>query len=155
MYIAIWKSHIFKKFENFEFHPEESSTSFASLWKWPRTLQLALRGAERAIYDSLVNYIAILLPLLMATCSSPFIAQNVEFIIIFSLPIKNCLISHVWFSRKNTGCFTLRTIFKKGASGIEPPTSRSAVECSTTEQRSLKQTPLIFQNVFFKTMLLA
>ena len=44
---------------------------------------------------------------------------------------------------------------KRERGGIEPPTSRSAVECSTTEQRSLKQTPLIFQNVFFKTMLLA
>ena len=53
------------------------------------------------------------------------------------------------------GCFTLPTIFKTGASGIEPPTSRSAVECSTTELRSLKPTTLIFQNDLFKAMLLA
>ena len=91
----------------------------------------------------------------MATCSSAFIAQPVEFIIIFFLPIINSSIFQVWFSRKNTGCFTLPTIFKKGASGIEPSTSRSAVECSTTELRSLKTTTLIFQNVLLKTMLLA
>ena len=53
------------------------------------------------------------------------------------------------------GCFALPRILKQGASGIEPPTSRSAVECSTTELRSLKARTLIFQNVLFKTMLLA
>ena len=53
------------------------------------------------------------------------------------------------------GCFTLPRILKQGASGVEPPASRSAVECSTTELRSLKTTTLIFQNAFFKTMLLA
>ena len=47
--------------------------------------------------------------------------------------------------------FTLPTIFKKGASGIEPPSSRSAIECSTTELRCLKTITLIFQNVLFKT----
>ena len=50
------------------------------------------------------------------------------------------------------GCFTLPRILKQGASGIEPPASRSAVECSTTELRSLKTTTLIFQNVLVKTM---
>ena len=59
------------------------------------------------------------------------------------------------FPEKILLVFALRKIFKQWASGIEPPTSRSAVECSTTELRSLKTTPLIFQNVLFKTMLLA
>ena len=45
-------------------------------------------------------------------------------------------------------------ILKQETSGIEPPTSRSAVECCT-ELHSLKTTTLIFQNVLFKTMLLA
>ena len=53
------------------------------------------------------------------------------------------------------GRFALPKIFRQGSSGIEPPTSRSAVECSTTELRSLKTTTSIFQNVLFKTILLA
>ena len=50
------------------------------------------------------------------------------------------------------GCFPLPRILKQEASGIEPPTSRSDVECSTTELRPLITTTLIFQNVLFKTM---
>ena len=53
------------------------------------------------------------------------------------------------------GCFTLSRILKQGARGIEPPTSRSTVECSTTELRSLKTTSLISKNVLFKTIFLA
>ena len=59
------------------------------------------------------------------------------------------------FPEKILLVFALPKIFKQGTSGIEPPSSESAVECSTTELRSLKTTPLIFQNVFFKTMLFA
>ena len=53
------------------------------------------------------------------------------------------------------GCFALLGILRQGARGIQPPASRSAVECSTTELPSLKTTTLIFQNVLLKTMLLA
>ena len=53
------------------------------------------------------------------------------------------------------GCFTRPRILKQGVSEIEPPISRSAVECATTELRSLTTTALTFQNVLFKTMLLA
>ena len=54
------------------------------------------------------------------------------------------------FPEKILLVFALPKIFKQGTSGIEPPSSESAVERSTTDLRSLKTTPLIFQNVFFK-----
>ena len=59
------------------------------------------------------------------------------------------------FPEKILLVFALPKIFKQGTSGIEPPSSGSVVECSTTELRSLKTPPLIFRNVLFKTMLLA
>ena len=85
-----------------------------------------------------------------------FIAQPLEFIIIFFLLIYNCSIFHVWFSRKTTAWLFLlyQEFLNKGTRGIEPQSSGSVVECSTTELRSLKTTTLIFQNVLFKTMLL-
>ena len=92
----------------------------------------------------------------MANSSSAFVAQPLEFIIIFFNPLKTALFFIFDFSEKiQHGCFTLPRILKQEASGIDPPISRSAVECSTTELRRLKTTTLIFQNVLFKTMLLA
>ena len=45
------------------------------------------------------------------------------------------------FPEKILLVFALPKIFKQGTSGIEPPSSGSVVECSTTELRSLKTTP--------------
>ena len=59
------------------------------------------------------------------------------------------------FPEKILLVFALGKIFKQGTSGIEPLSSGSVVEYSTIELRSLKTTPLIFQNVLFKPMLLA
>ena len=54
------------------------------------------------------------------------------------------------FPEKVQGCYLLyQQIFNQRASAIQAPTSPSAVECSTTELRSLKTTTLTFQNVFF------
>ena len=51
----------------------------------------ALSGAERTRYDNLDKHFGIELPALMGTCSSIFIAQPLQFILIFFYQLKTAL----------------------------------------------------------------